>query len=144
MPPIRVLIVDDSLWFRQAAVAALELEPDFVVVGCAASGAEAVELVEARRPDVVLLDVIMPYMNGWEVARCLKQRPLAPRVLIMSLQNGPEYQVAAAGVQADGFLCKTDFGSGLVPLLREWFCRAAEAQRLWSGRTAGWSVGLAG
>ncbi len=62
--PIRVLVADDQALLRGSFRALIETTPDLTVVGEAATGAEAVELVRARRPDVVLMDVRMPHMDG--------------------------------------------------------------------------------
>jgi two-component system response regulator DesR len=79
MPKIRILVADDNEMVRRRLVSMLGKEPDFEVVGAAENGMQAVELAEKHLPDVVLIDVEMPVMNGVEAARrILASRPCTP------------------------------------------------------------------
>ena len=71
--PIRVLLADDQALFRRAIAALLDAQPDFEVVGEANNGLEGVEEARALRPDIVVLDVEMPIMDGLEAARVIRE-----------------------------------------------------------------------
>jgi DNA-binding NarL/FixJ family response regulator len=98
---VRVLTVDDQAVFRRAVGDLLAATPGFVEVGQAASGAEALELAEALRPDLVLLDVRMRGMDGLETARRLLGSDCGAVVVLISLNDVPEAASAVArGVAA--------------------------------------------
>ena len=103
---IRVLIADDQALLRGSLRVLLENEPDLVVVGEASNGAEAVEQVPAAAPDVVLMDVRMPDMDGIEATRRLTAGRPAPRVLILTTFDLDEYVYSALQAGASGFLLK--------------------------------------
>ena len=117
-PPLRLLLVDDSWAFLGSAEHYLSMEPDLQIVGCVSSGQEAIEQVELLKPDLVLMDVAMPTMNGLAAARRIKARAGGPRLILMSVHDYPAYRAEAAAAGADGFLGKADFGTLLVPLIR--------------------------
>ena len=106
MPPIRLLIVDNHTLFRQGLVSLLESEPDFQVIGEAASGEEALQLVPKRRPDVVLMDVKMPGMGGVETTRRLLEMMPDLRVLMLTVSEEEESLFAAIQAGARGYLLK--------------------------------------
>ena len=114
---MRVLLVDDHANFRVAVAALLDGGDGIEVVGQAQDGIDALQLAEAQQPDLVLVDFNMPGMDGAEVARRLKAKPRAPKVVIMSFNSGPEYRELALLVGADAYLAKTDLQRDLVPLL---------------------------
>ena len=103
---IRTLIVDDQALVRGGLRAMLEAREDIHVVGEAADGAEAVEQAALRRPDVVLMDIRMPRMDGIEATRRLTERPAAPHVLILTTFDADEYVYEAMRAGAAGFLLK--------------------------------------
>jgi YesN/AraC family two-component response regulator len=100
----RVLIADDQQPTRQGLRALLTLLPDIEWVGEAADGRKAVELVIERRPDVVLMDVRMPVMDGIEATRRIKSQ--RPEVKVIMLTIYAEYQAEALAAGADEFLIK--------------------------------------
>ena len=103
---LRLLVVDDHALFRRGLVGLLEEIPGFQVVGQAADGAEALPLVDQAHPDVVLLDLNMPVMDGLEALRQIKARKPAPRVIMLTIsQNEPDLLDAIRG-GADGYLLK--------------------------------------
>jgi len=114
---LRILLVDDSRTFLDAAVQALTTDPRIEVVGSALSGQEGLELVAQRRPDLVLMDVAMPGMTGMEATRLIKAQPNAPRVVILTSYDLSHCRTAAKAVGADSFISKADFDSQLFPLL---------------------------
>src|SRR5690348_4633439 len=102
MNPLRLLLVDDSAEFLESAARLLALQPQLRVIGRAASGSAALEQVAELQPDLVLMDLAMPGMNGLETTRQIKARPAAPRVVIMTLYDVAEYRTAARDATADG------------------------------------------
>jgi DNA-binding NarL/FixJ family response regulator len=118
------LLVDDSWRFLGSAEHFLATEPDVEVVGCASSGREALDQVPLLRPDVVLMDVAMPHMNGLLAGRLLKAMPHGPRVVLLSVNDHPGCREEAKAIGADAFLSKSELGSRLMPLIRTMFARA--------------------
>jgi DNA-binding NarL/FixJ family response regulator len=125
-PPLRILLVDDSWAFLGSAEHFLSMEPDLQIVGCVSSGQEAIEQVELLRPDLVLMDVAMPKMNGLTAARRIKALANGPRLVLMSVHDYPAYRAEAAAAGADGFVGKADFGRQFVPLIRRLFGRSED------------------
>jgi two-component system chemotaxis response regulator CheY len=126
MPPICILLVDDSPEFLESAAGYLATQPDLRVVGRALSGPAALEQAAVLRPDLVLMDIALPGMNGLEAARQIKAWPAPPRIIILTLHDNPEYRSAAAAVRADGFVAKSDFGVQLLPVVRALFATRPE------------------
>ena len=106
MTAIRVLIADDEAIVRDGLRAIVELEPDLEVIAEAADGAEAVELARTHSPDVALVDIRMPNMDGLEATRRLLALPGAPRVLVLTTFDHNEYVYEAMRAGASGFLLK--------------------------------------
>jgi DNA-binding NarL/FixJ family response regulator len=119
--PIRVLLVDDSAEFLESAARFLATDPALSIVGRALSGAEALEQIELLRPDLVLVDLMMPEMNGLELTDQLKARSDSPRVIIVTLYGMAEYAAACATALADGWVTKSTFGVQLLPLVHSLF-----------------------
>jgi DNA-binding NarL/FixJ family response regulator len=101
---IRVLIADDQGPTRQGLRALLTLCPRVKVVGEAIDGREAVRMAAKRRPDVVLMDMQMPVMDGLEATKCIKEQWPAVRVIALTMY--PRYRSQAIAVGADAFLLK--------------------------------------
>ncbi len=114
---LRIILVDDSPEFLDSAVRFLSADPRIAIVGRALNGKDALDQILQLKPDVVLMDLAMPEMNGLEVTRHIKAQPIAPRVVILTLYDTPEYRSAAEGVGADGFITKSDFGTQVLPML---------------------------
>ncbi|MGO4907823.1 response regulator [Pseudorhodobacter sp. W20_MBD10_FR17] len=105
-PPIRVLIVDDHPMVAQGISAILETYDDIQVVGTLCNGNEAIEQIARLDPDVLLLDLNMPLMNGLNATEIiLEQRP-DTRILILSMHDSPEYISTALSHGAMGYLLK--------------------------------------
>jgi DNA-binding NarL/FixJ family response regulator len=103
---IRVLIADDQALVRTGFRVILDAEPDLEVVGEAGDGVETVELVPEKRPDVVLMDIRMPNLDGIEATRRITALPRAPRVLMLTTFDLDEYVYEALRAGASGFLLK--------------------------------------
>ena len=118
---IRVVLADDQALVRAGFRMLLEVEPDIEVVGEADDGARAVELVQALRPDVVLMDVRMPGVDGLAALRAIGQEPDlgAVKVLVLTTFELDEYVFEAVRLGASGFLVKHTQPADLVRAVRE-------------------------
>ncbi len=116
---MRVLLVDDSPQFAQAATRFLSAVPDMEIVGHARSGMEALELALQLHPTLVLMDVIMPEMDGLETTRRMKRMAMPPQIIVLTLHDNAEYRYKARLAGADGFVSKIDFGTKLVPMIHD-------------------------
>jgi DNA-binding NarL/FixJ family response regulator len=103
---VRVLIVDDVSDVRQDLRTALSLTGEIVVVGEAADGAEALRQVEVLQPQVALMDLEMPVMDGFEATRQIKSRFPACRVATLTVHDYPEARQKAGEAGADAFIVK--------------------------------------
>ena len=117
MDRIRVLIADDQVSVRQGLKVLLASWPNIEVVGAAANGEEAVQAVEKCHPDVALLDIQMPVMDGLEATRLIKSQ--WPQVRIVVLTISPLYRTHALSAGADAFLLKGCAPIELVRAIRE-------------------------
>jgi len=104
--PIRLVIVDDQAMVRGALTALLELEDDLTVVGVAGDGADAVRVVAETAPDVCLMDIQMPGMDGIAATRSVRAANAGTRVLIVTTFARPGYLRAALDAGASGFVVK--------------------------------------
>ena len=102
----RVVVVDDQALVRGAFVLLVNSAPDLEVVGEAANGAEAVDLVRSLAPDVVLMDIRMPVMDGLAATRAVGELDCATKVLVLTTFDLDEYVFAALRAGASGFLVK--------------------------------------
>lgn len=114
----RVLIVDDHPLLRQGLHKVLELEPDMTVVGEAADGKECLELVEQVNPDVAVVDITMPGLNGLELTRLLRQRYPHLAVVILTIHDQSEYFLEAVKAGAQGYVLKDVDPSGIGEAIR--------------------------
>ena len=105
-PVVRIIVADDQQVVRAGFAALLDTQPDFTVVGMACDGAEAVRLCRQLRPDVVLMDIRMPSVDGIEATRQLASGTSRPRILILTTFDLDEYVYAALHAGASGFLLK--------------------------------------
>jgi DNA-binding NarL/FixJ family response regulator len=103
---IRVLVVDDHPVVRHGLIAILRYEPDIEVVGDAADGLEAVQLILEQRPDVVLLDLRLPHLDGVEVMRQVRAQAAQVRFLVLTTYDTDEYIGPALAAGAQGYLLK--------------------------------------
>ena len=103
---IRVVVVDDQALIRDGLRTMLELDDGISVVGEAADGADAVDAVQRTRPDLVLMDIRMPGIDGLEATRRLLSRPGGPKVIVLTTYEADEYVIEAMRAGASGFLLK--------------------------------------
>ena len=115
---IRVLVADDQPLMRAAYQMTLRAEPDIQLVGEAADGRQAVELTRSLRPDVVLMDIRMPALDGVEATRILAAENKATKILILTTFDLDEYVMEALRVGASGFLLKDVRLDELVEAIR--------------------------
>lgn len=119
MKPIRVLLVEDHKVVRQGLRALLSVEDDIEVAGEVQDGREAVRLIETLLPDVVLMDIAMPMLNGVEATRQILKLAPDTRVLILSAHSDDEYVLQVIEAGAAGYLLKQTAATTLVMAIRE-------------------------
>jgi DNA-binding NarL/FixJ family response regulator len=105
-PLARLLIVDDHDLMRKSTHVMLEGEPDLEVIGEAVNGRQALELCRQLRPDVVLMDVRMPEMDGLTATRAIKEEMPAISILMVSAYESEDYRREAASAGAAGYILK--------------------------------------
>lgn len=125
--PCRVLIADDVPDLRNLLQLLLELEGDFEVVGQARDGAEAVRLAVETAPDLVVLDLSMPVMDGLQALRELRRRAPTSKVVIFSGFDNSSLDPSVLAGGADGYLEKSAAASEVVTRLREICCGDSSA-----------------
>ncbi|MGO1497881.1 response regulator [Agrococcus casei] len=118
--PIRVMIVDDQAMVRQGFGALLDAQPDVTVVATAADGLEVTELVKRTSPDVILMDIRMPKLNGIDATKAVLAMPglSHPRVIILTTFDADEYVFDALRAGASGFILKDATADDLVSAVR--------------------------
>lgn len=127
---VRVVLADDSAAFRRAARAFLEFLPHVEVVGVAEDGEHAVALVDAARPDLVLMDLRMPRLDGLAATRRIRARFPRVRVVVMTLHDSDAWRAASVAAGADGFVPKVRLHAELAGAIRSLFpVRAGRADR---------------
>ena len=116
---IKVLLADDQELIRQSLSFVMSKQEDIEMVGTAANGCEALELVEEKQPDVVLLDIRMPEMDGVECTRRIKQEFPGIKVIILTTFDDDDYVFDALRYGASGYLLKGVSVDGLTNAVRE-------------------------
>lgn len=118
MSEIKVLLAEDHLITRQGIRRLLEDEPGLQVVGEASDGEEAVQMVTDKQPDVVIMDVAMPRLNGIEATRQIKVTHPTTAVLVLTAYDDDEYVFGLLDAGAAGYLLKTVSGDELIRAIR--------------------------
>lgn len=116
---IRIVIADDQLLMRDALKTILEVQPDFEVAGMAENGLQALEMADTLHPDVILLDIRMPVMNGVECIRQLHRKHSDIKVIMLTTFNEEEYIVEALTNGASGYILKDIEVSQLTGIIRD-------------------------
>ncbi len=116
---ISVLLVDDHNIVRQGLKALLVAEGDITVIGEAQSGREAVQLAERLRPEVVIMDLAMPLLNGWEATRQIMKALPSAKIIVLSTYDTEEHIQQAIGAGAAAYLIKQTAAGDLVKAIRE-------------------------
>ena len=129
---IRILLADDHEVVRRGLRALLETHPDWEVCGEAADGRAAVERTEALAPDIVVMDIGMPQLNGFDATRQILERTRGIEVLVLSMHESEHFVREVIGAGARGYVLKSDAGRDLVAavealLRRETFFSASVA-----------------
>jgi len=135
MSQMEILLVDDHTIVRQGLRALLEAEDGLEVVGEVGDGRAALEAVQRLRPDVVVMDIAMPGLNGLEATQRIASMPAAPRVIVLSMYTDLEHVVHALRAGASGYVRKEDADTELVAAVRtgrprDWFLSPQVDRRL--------------
>jgi CheY-like chemotaxis protein len=117
--PLRTLLADDSAIFTSGALSLLSARTDLTIVEIVRNGPAALEAFERLRPDLVLLDAVLPGLDGFRIARAIKSRPTPPFVAIVTFLASAETRREALAVGADAFLAKDEFAEGFDLLIVE-------------------------
>jgi NarL family two-component system response regulator LiaR len=115
---IRVLIVDDHAVVRQGLAAILSPRNGFEVIGEAANGREAIELERELTPDVIVMDLVMPEMDGLEATTAIKEQNPEARILVLTSFDEQDRIAAIMAVGASGYLMKDSSAEGLMQAIR--------------------------
>lgn len=118
-PPIRILLVDDHPMLREGVVAIIEDRDDMIVAGEACNGAEAIEQFRALRPDVTLMDLQMPVMNGLEALLAIRADFPDARILVLTTYAGDVQAVRALKAGATGYLLKSSLRTELIEAIHD-------------------------
>lgn len=115
----RILIVDDHLALREGLKSILSFSPIFDIVGEACDGLDALNFVEKLLPDLVLMDLSMPRMDGIAATREIKKKWPGTKILIFTVHNTTEYQTAALKAGADGYLLKGSSSAEMIHSIKD-------------------------
>lgn len=115
---INVLIADDHSMLRQGLKQILELENDIVVIAQACNGNEAVQYAEEYKPDVILMDINMPGLNGLQAIAEIKQKMLSSRIIVLTIHEDREYLFKTLQMGAEGYVLKDAEPAVLIEAIR--------------------------
>jgi len=131
--PIRIVIADDHAIVREGLWMILESQSDFQVAGEAVTGREALLQAEALQPDVIIMDIAMPELNGIEAVRMISEQVPSTRTIMLSMHHTQEHVFRAVQAGASGYILKESAGSHVVTAIRtvmkglQYFCEGVEA-----------------
>ena len=137
MSLIKILLADDHPMLRQGIRHRLEQEPDLEVAGEAGDGEEAIRMARELTPDVIIIDIGMPKINGLEATKQIKAENPAISILVLSVHDEEEYIIGVLEAGASGYLLKSSYGEELVNAVRsvgtgEFVLHPAVFQRLFA------------
>lgn len=115
---ITIAIADDHAILRQGLQSLISQEKDLEVVGEASNGHETLELVKSKNPDILILDIAMPNLNGIEVSKRVKKNFAATKIIILSMYDDQEYIVELFACGVSGYLPKESVASDLIAAIR--------------------------
>lgn len=115
---IRILVVDDHPLVRKSIIAMLDREPDMEVVGTAETGREAIQLTEETAPDVVVMDVSMPVLDGIRAAGEIQTLAVSPPIIMLSMHHNSVLVQQARKNGAVGYINKQQANQELIPAIR--------------------------
>ena len=118
MSPVRIVLADDHTILRHGLRLVLERQPDFHVIGEASNGREAVDIVIRENPDVVIMDIAMPLLNGIEAAKRIYDERLRTAIVILSMHSDEGYVLKALRAGAHGYLLKDSAETDLIQAIR--------------------------
>lgn len=121
MEKIKVLIVDDNVTFLRAAMLSLSTLPQLQVVGTARSGPIALAVAQLKQPDLILMDVNMPGMDGLRTAARMRSDGIGAKIVLVSLDETAQARAHDFGVVLDGFIAKADFAECITPVVERLF-----------------------
>lgn len=119
MKKIKVVIVDDHALIREGIKKLLELEESFDICALAGDGVEALEVIEKVRPDVVLLDINMPNMNGIDCLKQIKSQYSETKVVMLTIHEDAEYLIETINIGAEGYVLKDADVSSLIKAIQK-------------------------
>lgn len=118
MPSVQIVLADDHTVMRQGLRLLLERQSDFSIVGEANNGLEAVDIVIRENPDVVIMDIGMPLLNGIEAAKRIYEERLKTAIIVLSMHSDEAYVLKALRAGARGYLLKDSAESDLIQAVR--------------------------
>lgn len=131
--PIRILVVDDYAPWRRFLRCTLEIHDEFEAVAECGDGHEAIQMAKELQPDLILLDIGLPTLNGIEAARQIRQVSPESKILFVSQNRSPEIVEEGLSTGAEGYIVKSDAARELLPAIKA----ACEGKRFISASLAG-------
>jgi DNA-binding NarL/FixJ family response regulator len=115
--PVSILLVEDFAPFRKLTRSILAEKPGWQIIGEVSDGLAAVQQAAELKPDLILLDIGLPQMNGMEAARQIRERAPDSRILFVSQESSPDIMQEALNLGASGFVSKVKVGTDLLPAI---------------------------
>jgi two-component system response regulator NreC len=118
-PTVRIVIVDDHVILLQGIRKLLEAEPGYQVVGEASDGVDGVELIKRLKPDIAIMDITLPRLNGLDAARSIVAGLPRTRVILLTMHKESPYVIEALNTGVHGYVIKTEASADLLRAIRE-------------------------